>query len=166
MQIVEKYKWFIVAAVAVIVVGLLYFNSREVSQPAEDTTNKVSQEEKKAAEKKKKEAEAKAKAEEAKKGTLTYSARPGDSYTVLARKAVQSYAEATNSKLSKAHIVAAETFLTVDAGSPLLEIGQKVALDKSVVAKAVKKAQSLTAAEVAAWQVYVPYVNFDTSQNG
>ncbi len=167
MQIIEKYKWLVVAAVVVIVAGLLYINNNSsVDNANKDATNEVSQEEKKAEEARQKEAEAKAKAEAAKTGETTYTARLGDSYTVLARKSIQAYADATQTEVSKAQIVAAETFLTVDAGSPYLNLGQKVTVDKSVVAKAVAKAQALSPAEIAAWQTYVPYVNFDTSNNG
>jgi hypothetical protein len=100
---------------------------------------------------------------EAKASENTYTAKAGDSYTKMARKFVQAYNNATDSGLSRAQIVAAETFLTQDAGAPLLEIGQKVTLDGDAVGAAVEKAQALSASEVAAWQVYVPYVNFDTS---
>ncbi len=164
MQIIEKYKWVLVAGIAVVVLGGLLFINNKQADESTDKKPTTSQDEKldREVEKLKKEAEAKA----ARTGTTTYTAQPGDSYTVLARKAVQAYASATGEKVSKAQIVAAETFLTVDAGSPLLEVSQKVTIDKGVVAKAVAKAQALTAAEVAAWQVYVPYVNFDTSNNG
>lgn len=166
MQNVEKYKWLVVSGVAVILLGgLLVINSNETIDTSK-TDQVATEQDQKAQEEKEKAEAAKKKAEEAKKGERVYTARPGDSYHVLARKAVQAYAKDAGVNVSRAQIVAAETYLAQDAGSPLLEVGQKVTLDKGVVAKAVKKAQSLTASELAAWQVYVPYVNFDTSNNG
>lgn len=98
--------------------------------------------------------------------SYSYTARAGDSYSVLARKAVQTYGIVNKVNLSQAQIVAAETFLTVGAGSPELIEGQKVTLNVSDVKSAVEKAQKLTAEEKAAWQTYVPYVDFDTRDNG
>ncbi len=166
MELVEKYRWLIIA-VAVVLIGGLFVWGNNSSDKASDNTTKS--QDKAAAEAKKKEEVAKKKAAEkqnASTGVVTYTARSGDSYTVLARKAVQAYAAASQTEVSQAQVVAAETFLTVDAGSPFLNFGQKVTLDKGVVSKAVKKAQALSAAEIAAWQTYVPYVNFDTSNNG
>src|SRR5690606_12698346 len=48
----------------------------------------------------------------------TYTAQPGDSYTKIARKAVQTFGFFENTNLSLAEIVAAETFLTSEAGFP------------------------------------------------
>ena len=95
-----------------------------------------------------------------------YTARQGDSYTVLARKAVQTYGIREKVRLSLAQIVAAETFLTNDAGSPSLVVGQKVSFSPDTVHSAMTKAQNLNAAQLAAWQTYVPYVDFDTRDNG
>lgn len=95
-----------------------------------------------------------------------YTAQPGDSYTVLARKAVQAYAKSEKQKLSSAQIVAAETQLTINAGSIELNEGQTLAIDKAAVKVAVDTAKKLSAASLAAWEVYVPYVNFDTSKAG
>ncbi len=95
-----------------------------------------------------------------------YNAQPGDSYTVLARKAIQAYAKSEKQKLSSAQIVAAETQLTVNAGSIELNEGQTLAIDKAAVKGAVDAAKKLTADVLAAWEVYVPYVNFDTSKAG
>lgn len=163
MQVIEKYKWLIVAGAAVIVLGgLLVFNSNE-TVPKDDGDVAMTQEEKAKADAKKAAEEKAKKAAEAAAGKTTYTAQPGDSYTVMARHAVQDYAKAAGTSVSRAQIVAAETFLTTDAKATLLEIGQKVTFDKGTVAKAVKKAKALSSAELAAWQVYVPYVNFDTS---
>lgn len=172
MELIEKYRWPVFFATAVILLGVLIGASNKGSDSS-DTSKKSSKastsQQKQAEQKMKKEeaaAAAKAKADAAKAGSITYTARMGDSYTVLARKAVQAYAHDTNTTLKPAQVIAAETHLTVDAGSPYLNYGQKVTLDKAVVAKAVANAQALTAAELAAWEVYVPYVIFDTSLNG
>lgn len=100
------------------------------------------------------------------KDPYAFTARPGDSYTVLARKALQTYGIRENVKQSQAQIVAAETFLTSNAGFPALNEGQAVTFKKDDVKAAIKQAQGLTEAQLAAWQTYVPYINFDTRDNG
>ncbi len=166
MEVIEKYKWLVVAGVAVIVLGsLLVVNGNEGVEVTTKDDKTMTQEEKKKNDAMVKKEEAMKMEREASHGTNTYTAHSGDSYTVLARKAVQAYGKDADKNISRAQIVAAETFLTTEAGSPMLEVGQKVTLDKSDVASAVKKAQALTSAELAAWQVYVPYVNFDTNHN-
>lgn len=90
----------------------------------------------------------------------SYTAQPGDSYTLLARKAVQSYTKTLSMNIPKARIIAAETILTQNAGSPELEVGQKVTLKKSDISKAVQKTKTLSPEELAAWETYVPYVQF------
>lgn len=97
---------------------------------------------------------------------FSYTAQTGDSYTVLARKAIQTYGLTEKVNLSEAQIVAAETALTQNGHDKLLEIGQKVDIAKNDVATAVKNAQSLSTSQLADWQVYVPSVNFDTSKAG
>ena len=167
MEVIEKYKWLVVTGVAVIALGgLLVINSNETVNIDSDDKTTITKEEKTKKDAAAKAEEAMKMEQEASHGTNTYTARAGDSYTVLARKAVQAYAKDAGTNVSRAQIIAAETFLTQDANAPLLEIGQNVTLDKSVVSKAVKSAQALTSSELAAWQVYVPYVNFDTTHNG
>lgn len=85
----------------------------------------------------------------------TYTAKDGDSYTVLARQAVAAMA---GSNLSAAQRIAAETKLTQDAGAPDLAVGQLVVLDKSTVQAAIDWADSLAPDDEAAWQVYVDNV--------
>lgn len=91
---------------------------------------------------------------------FAFTAQHGDSYTVLARKAVQDYAKASGVKLTKAHIIAAETVLAQNAGSPELAVGQKVTLKTTNVKDAVDGARALSASDLAAWETYVPYVQF------
>src|SRR5215216_3319748 len=72
--------------------------------------------------------------------TYNYVAQSGDSYSKMARKAVQTYGINKQVNLSGAQIVAAETFLTTDADSPELNIGEEVKVSESAVDAAVKKA--------------------------
>lgn len=96
----------------------------------------------------------------------TYEAQPGDSYTKMARKAVQTYGVINGINLTEAGIVFAETNLTLAAGSPQLEVGQKVEISESQISDWVKKAQELTDSEQARWNKYTPYVNFNTDSVG
>lgn len=95
-----------------------------------------------------------------------YIAQPGDSFTKIARKAVQTYGFFENTNLSLAEIVAAETFLTSDAGFPALYVGQAVNLSEEAVKSAVEKAQGLDDAAEARWEHYVPHVDFNTDNVG
>lgn len=99
-------------------------------------------------------------------GTYQYVAQPGDSYTEIARKAVQTYGIINDVSLSEAQIVAAETKLTQAAGEPLLEIGQQVTIDESAVEDAVSQVQELDEATLALWATYVPSVDFNTDAVG
>ena len=168
MELIEKYRWPVFFATAIVLLGVLIgaSNSDKKTVDTDQKTTKNSSSQQVKSDKQKKEDEAKAKADAAMTGTVTYTAQMGDSYTVLARKAVQAYAHDRGMTLKPAQIIAAETHLTVDADSPYLDYGQKVSFDKSVVSKAVMSAQALTASELAAWEAYVPYVVFDTSLNG
>ena len=98
--------------------------------------------------------------------TYSYVAQPGDSYTKLARKAVQTYGAKHNVNVSQAGIIFAETNLARQAGSPQLNISQKVDIKESVVKDWVDKATRLSDAQKAAWGHYIQFVNFDTSQVG
>lgn len=96
----------------------------------------------------------------------SFTAQEGNSYSQMARKAVQAYAAKNKVKISEAGIVFAETNLTQAAGSPELSVGQKVEIKKADVKQWAKKATKLSEAEQAAWQAYVPYVNFNTDGVG
>lgn len=96
----------------------------------------------------------------------TYVAQPGDSYSLMARKAIQTYGQKYKVNLSQAKILFAETNLTQDAGSPQLLQGQKVEIKESAVKKWVDQAKDLNSQKEAQWQVYVPGTNFDTSSVG
>lgn len=104
--------------------------------------------------------------EESQESRYNYIAQPGDSYTKIARKAVQIYGYYENVSLSLAEIIAAETFLTSEAGFPLLNLGQEVILSEDAVKSAVEKAQNLDESAKARWERYVPYVDFNTDNVG
>jgi hypothetical protein len=98
--------------------------------------------------------------------THSFTAQAGDSYTKIARKAVQIYGINNTVNLSGAQIVAAETYLTREAGSPELNVGQKIELTNDAVKAAVEKAQGLDDAAKALWDRYVKYVDFNTNNVG
>ena len=95
-----------------------------------------------------------------------YTAQPGDTYSQMARKAVQTYGVNNKVNLSQAQIIFAETNLTIEAGSPFLNQGQKVALKEATVKSWVEKAGKLTDAQKKAWQVYTVGVDFNTDNIG
>lgn len=95
-----------------------------------------------------------------------YVAQNGDSYTKMARKAIQTYGIKNKVKLSPAKIIFAETNLTDVAGSPYLDLGQSVAIKESTVKSWVEKAKILNASQEAAWNYYVQFVNFNTNAVG
>lgn len=98
--------------------------------------------------------------------TYNYVAQEGDSYSLMARKAIQTYGLENNINLSPAQIIFAETNLTNQAGSPQLYVGQQVAIEVSKVQEWVQKAQQMSAEQQAAWNLYVVGVNFDTNNVG
>ena len=78
-------------------------------------------------------------------------ASPGDSYTLHARAAIAKYLQENKRTLSPEQRVAAESYVTVAAGSPSLEIGQTVTITTKTIADAVSQASSLSTDEQAAW---------------
>lgn len=95
-----------------------------------------------------------------------YTAQVGDSYSQLARKAVQTYGIKTNTKLSPAQIMFAENGLTTEAGNIELNLDQTVDVKKSTVGAWIEKAKKLTTTERMAWAVFVPLVDFNTNNVG
>jgi hypothetical protein len=95
-----------------------------------------------------------------------YTAQPGDSYSLMARKAVQTSGFETSTNLSEAQIIFVETNLTVLAGSPKLNLGEKVSISKELVKQWSEKAKELTEAQKARWQVYANNANFNTDAVG
>ncbi len=99
-------------------------------------------------------------------GPYNYTAQPGDSYTKIARKAVQTHGINNNVNLSQAQIVAAETFLTNEAGSPNVNAGDKVNISEDAVKAAVERAEKLDDNAKALWERYVKFVDFNTDNVG
>jgi hypothetical protein len=102
----------------------------------------------------------------AENGNYTYVAQPGDSYTQMARKALQTYGIETNGEIGGAGILFAETNLTSLAGWPILNEGDTVMISKSSVKEWFDNATKLTAEEKANWEYYVPFVDFNTNSVG
>lgn len=96
----------------------------------------------------------------------TYTAQLGDSYSLIARKAVQTYGAKYEVALSQAQIIAAETKLTLAAHSPVLTQGQAVEIKESDIKREVEAAQALSEAHQAAWNRYAQYANFNTDHVG
>jgi hypothetical protein len=84
----------------------------------------------------------------------------------MARKAVQTYGLKNKINLSGAQIIFAETNLTKEAGSPLLDLNQKVEIKESAVHTWVDKAVQLTKTQQDRWNFYVQFVNFNTDNVG
>ncbi len=95
-----------------------------------------------------------------------YVAQSGDSYSKLARKAVQTYAKKNKLKFSNAKVIAAETWLTQEAGSPQINTGQAVEVKEATAKKFVDQANKLTSAKEALWNAYTTGVNFNTDAVG
>lgn len=98
--------------------------------------------------------------------TYSYTAQAGDSYTLMARKALQTYGILNKLTLSQAQIVYAETLMAQEAGSPQLVAGQKVTFDSAKIKTWADKAKAVTGPAEAAWQQYVQYVDFNTNNVG
>lgn len=99
-------------------------------------------------------------------GDYNYTAGPGDSYSVLARKAVQTYGLSEKISLSQAQLIAAETYLTQAGHDSLLNLGQSVIIIRSDVANAVARAKALTLEGQQQWQQFVSLVDYDTNEVG
>ncbi len=95
-----------------------------------------------------------------------YVAQTGDSYSKIARKAIQTYGIRNKVKMSHAKIIAAETWLTQEAGSPSIQAGQKIHVHEKEVKVVVDKAVKLSAAKEKAWAAYTAGVNFNTNAVG
>lgn len=105
-------------------------------------------------------------ADEKDKEVYRFVAQPGDTYTQMARKAVQIYGIENEVNLSEAQIIAAETNLTVNAGSPSLTVGQVVEINRSDVKTQATAASELSESEQAAWEAYNVGVDFNTNSVG
>lgn len=101
-----------------------------------------------------------------KEATYVYTAQQGDSYSKLARKAIQTYGLKNKVDLSQSKIIYAETKLTQQAGSPSVNAGEKVDIKESTVKSWVDKAKDLSKEQAAKWDAYTQNVNFNTNKVG
>jgi hypothetical protein len=92
--------------------------------------------------------------------SYSYTAQPGDSYTLLARDTIKQHTSKQNITLSPEQAVAAETFVVEAAGAPSLEVGQKVIIANEAIVLAVTEVQKLTAEEQANWSAYSAVIKF------
>ena len=99
-------------------------------------------------------------------GSYQYVAQEGDTYAQMARKAVQTYGIVNNVNLSQAQIIMAETNMTLEAGSPMVQTGQEVEITNASVEKWVQQAQEIDDATEAAWAEYAKYADFNTNNVG
>ena len=98
--------------------------------------------------------------------SFNYTAQDGDSFTKIARKAVQTYGINNDVKLSGAQIIFAENGLTSDAGNIELNLGQTVSIKKDAVKNWINKAKKLSTEQKALWAEFVPLVDFNTNTVG
>lgn len=96
----------------------------------------------------------------------TYIAQAGDSYSKIARKAIQTYGIKNKVNLTNSRVIYAETNLTLAANSPRLTEGQKVTISETTVKQWVDKAKALSNDQAAKWAKYTKNVNFDTRAVG
>lgn len=95
-----------------------------------------------------------------------YIAQTNDSYSLMARKAIQTYGINKKINLNKAQIIYAETMLTQASDSPILRVGQSVTIKQSAVKNWTEKAQKLSKNDINAWNAYTVGVNFNTDAVG
>jgi lipopolysaccharide export LptBFGC system permease protein LptF len=87
--------------------------------------------------------------------SYVYTAKSGDSYTELARSSIIKYDQSNKDlELNAAQVTAAETWVTQEAGSPAINVGQEVSVSKTSVEKFAKQASSLDDSAKARWQKY------------
>lgn len=72
---------------------------------------------------------------EAATNTFTFTAQPGDSYTLFARQAIASYLEQNQISATDQQKLIAEINLTNHAGAPYLEIGDQISIQSSDIAQ-------------------------------
>ena len=94
--------------------------------------------------------------------SYTYVARNGDSFVLMARASIDRYAKSIHASMTPAQRVAAETLLMDRAGSPELDVEQRVTLSADDVKKAVEEAQSLSDDELDGWSYFADQIDFDT----
>ena len=104
--------------------------------------------------------------EDEKTTVYSYTAQSGDAYTQLVRKAVQTYGIKHDKQIGAARIVAIETQASERAGWPELNQGEVVSFDEALLRTWVDAAMKLSDNDIAAWQTYVAYIDFNTNSIG
>lgn len=87
----------------------------------------------------------------AKPDSYTYVVQEGDSYSIIARRAISEHG---GSSLNAAEKIAAESKLVEQAGWPEVDAGQSVKIDSAALSQAINSARSMTADEQQMWQSY------------
>lgn len=88
-------------------------------------------------------------------GDFKYTAKSGDSYTELARSSVIKVdQESEDLSLNAAQVTAAETWVTQEAGSPAINVGEEVTVSRASVEKFAAQAGGLDDAAKNRWQRY------------
>lgn len=103
---------------------------------------------------------------ENKGAVYSYTVQVGDSYSKLARKAIQTYGIKNKVDLSQSRIIFAETKLTQEAGSPSVNVGEQIEIKESTVKSWVEKAKDLSKENASKWEKYTVNVNFNTNKVG
>lgn len=90
-----------------------------------------------------------------------YTTPAGCSLSLLTRRSLQLYDQSDSSlTLSEPQIIFAETNIVKRLGSRLLNINEKVTIEKSVVEEFAKQSQGLSAGSITAWERYAKRANF------
>lgn len=145
---------FVFAAAAILVLGKGVASAQFVTEPTQQAEQEQPAEQKQE------------QATEQNTNSFSYVAQPGDSYSLMARKAIQTYGIINKVDLTQEQIIFAETNLTQDAGSPTLLKGQKVEIKESAIKEVISKAKKLTSQQQSAWSVYAKRANFNTDHVG
>ena len=151
-----------VAIIALLVVGLFAVNSDDTSITANESVN--AQEADNAPTEQ--QPENSENTETNASPGYSYAAQPGDSYTKMARKAIQTYGIENNVNLTPAQIIYAETTLTKSAQAKELNIGEEVSFGAGALKGVIEDAASLDETAEANWERYVQFVDFNTDSVG
>ncbi len=103
--------------------------------------------------------------EEAAGPMFRFVAKECDAMTFMARKSLILFDEANEDiSLSEEAIVFAETNIIQESGPRLLEIGETVTIDSTLVEKFARESENLSDAQIAAWSVYTGNVDFELAE--
>lgn len=85
----------------------------------------------------------------------------GDSQSILVRRALQLYADATNTELSEAATIYCETNIVQDLGSHWLEVGEELSVPVSSLQQYIENSRELSDQEIANWQTWANQATFN-----